>query len=693
MNYSKRVLQLMVALTAIVVMVTACKRTFDEPPYSNGTDPDLKVTHTIKQFQALYTGAAKVITDDVIIAGVVIGDDASGNIFKYIVIQDSTAGLNIQLDASSLNATYPVGRKVFIKAKGLTLGVYGGMLELGLGVSSTGYPARIPQSVIADYLVPGTTNNVVVPIELTIAELKNEYQSMLVTLKDVEVASSGLSATYADTTLTNTAVNVSLEDCNGGSLVMRTSSYANFAGTKVPQGKGNMTGIYTFYNTTGQFVVRDLTDVAAMTGTRCNGSTGSITIAALRAAYTGTDVAFTSGSVTGVIVSNANNEAAGNYRLAQEDNGAGVILYFGSAISSLTQGTKVTVNLSGGTITAYNADLELKSLIASNVASTSTGTVTPRVVTVAQILANRAAWSSTLATINNATIAIASSTSSGVTYTISDATGSLSSYVRATAGITLAAGTATSVTGYVSVYKPSTATDTTTQLGLRTQSDIVGFVAGSTGGGSTTGIALTTSGQTIDFNSIASGLPQGVTTKAGASASVLGRDTTYTATATAWNSSTFNFRNVASFNGTGITSASVAADQAAATDRALGLRQTGGVDSGAAFIFEINNTTGKTNLQMSFQLQSLDVTITRLATWRVDYATGDNPTSFTAATTTGTLTTGNSTFASNTVTASFGTALNNISSKIYIRVVALSNTTGSGSRPTTAIDNVSFSWQ
>jgi hypothetical protein len=535
------------------------------------------------------------------------------------------------------------------------------------------------------------------PIELSIADLKNEYQNMLVKLKGVEVISSSLNATWADTTLANSAVNVNIEDCNSGSLVVRTSSYAKFAGTKVAQGKGDLTGIYTFYNTTGQFVIRDVTDAAALTGTRCNGSSGGTTISTisgLRAAYAGSDVAFSSGTITGVIVSNPNNEAAGNYRLAQEDNAAGVILYTGSAISSLTQGTKVTVNLSGGTITAYNADLELKGITSSNITSTTTGSVTPRVATVAQIIANRAAWSSTLATINNATIAVGTSSGTGINYTISDATGSLTTFVRTTSGLTLAAGTATSVTGYVSVYKSSTATDTTTQLGLRTASDIVGFVAGSTGGGSTTGIALTTSGQTIDFNSLASGLPTGVTTKAGASASVLGRDTTFTGTATAWNSSTFNFRNVASnATPTSLTSASVATDQAAATDRALGLRQTGGVDSGAAFIFEINNTTGKTNLQMSFQLQSLDVSITRIATWRVDYATGDNPTSFTAATTTGTLTTGNSTWASNTVTASFGSALNNISSKIYIRVVALSNTTGSGSRPTTAIDNVSFTWQ
>lgn len=479
-NFSKRLLQLTAALVVLAVMVTACKRTFDEPPYNSG-DPDLTVTHTIKQFQALYTGSATVISDDVIIAGVVTGDDASGNIYKYIVIQDSTAGMNIQLDASSLNATYPIGRKVYIKAKGLTLGTYGGMLELGLGLSS-GYPARIPQSEMANYLVAGSTQNVVEPVELTVDQLTSSYQSMLVKLKGVEVSKYDTSKTYGDPTLVASYGYVGLLDCSADSIVIRTSSYANFTGVKAPKGHGDVTGIYTFYNSTNQFVIRDTSDLTGLTGTRCDGSTVTTpttgakvdSIAALRALYLGRDTTAT-GTITGVVVSNSSNEATGNYRIAQENNLSGIMVYTGSAVSTLVQGAKVQITVgSTDKLTAYNGELEFQPKATSSISVVSTGaTVTPRVVTVKDVINNRAKWSSTLVTLQNVTVSagVVSGTT-GYNYTISDATGSLVSFVRNAANITVTPGTATSFTGYVSLYS-TTAGDTTTQLNIRTASDIV----------------------------------------------------------------------------------------------------------------------------------------------------------------------------------------------------------------------------
>jgi hypothetical protein len=128
----------------------------------------------------------------------------------------------------------------------------------------------------------------------------------------------------------------------------------------------------------------------------------------------------------------------------------------------------------------------------------------------------------------------------------------------------------------------------------------------------------------------------------------------------------------------------------------LGVRQTSsaGYDPGAGFVFQLDNTTGKSNLKMDFLLQSLDTSsaVTRTTTWAVDYAIGDNPTSFSTVAATGTMTTGNKVFSNNAISVTFPAALNNVSQKIWIRVVALSATTGSNNRPSTAIDDVVFTW-
>ncbi|MEI2750497.1 MAG: DUF5689 domain-containing protein [Ferruginibacter sp.] len=75
---------------------------------------DLKAYHTSP-------GTFDLITDDVIISGVVVANDKSGNFYKQLFIQDSTGAMQLLLDANSLYVTYPVGRKVYIKCKGLTL--------------------------------------------------------------------------------------------------------------------------------------------------------------------------------------------------------------------------------------------------------------------------------------------------------------------------------------------------------------------------------------------------------------------------------------------------------------------------------------------------------------------------------------------------------------------------------------------
>ena len=77
----------------------------------------------------------------------------------------------------------------------------------------------------------------------------------------------------------------------------------------------------------------------------------------------------------------------------------------------------------------------------------------------------------------------------------------------------------------------------------------------------------------------------------------------------------------------------------------------------------------------------------------VDYAIGDNPISFTPVTTSPSSITTGPAFTSTPVTVNVGSALDNQNNKIWIRIVVLSASTGSGSRTSTAIDDVSFSWQ
>lgn len=203
-----------------------------------------------------------------------------------------------------------------------------------------------------------------------------------------------------------------------------------------------------------------------------------------------------------------------------------------------------------------------------------------------------------------------------------------------------------------------------------------------------TPVTLATTPYTENFDNLASGLPAGFGVYTGASATAVGTAATFAPAKAAWNATAGGFKNVAS--ATGLTATASTADQDASTNRALALRQTGSLgDPGGAFVFQAANTTGKTDFSLSFKLQSLDNSVGRTVNWTVDYATGATPTAFTSLASGST----SPTFGSNTITASFGTALDNQAGPVWIRVVALTQSTGSGSRPTSAIDDFSLSWQ
>ncbi|MFZ9388066.1 MAG: DUF5689 domain-containing protein [Chitinophagaceae bacterium] len=233
------------------------------------------------------------------------------------------------------------------------------------------------------------------------------------------------------------------------------------------------------------FLIKPLVTLFLLTGlagASCNkqpvGPTGPdplgpgdyMTFQAFRALYPGSgDFLIPNGTkrIRGIVISNNTNEASGVYRL-QDESGSGIYLYtvIGSPIYPM--GSVLEIDASGGgKLTLYNGDLELMSVPQANIVLTSGSiNITPRVATVAEIVTNKNTWASTLVKINSVTsISQASSNSTGVTYNVTDATGTLSMFVRNTSGITVNTG-GTSVTGYVSIY------NTTTQVGIRTAADI-----------------------------------------------------------------------------------------------------------------------------------------------------------------------------------------------------------------------------
>ncbi len=195
-----------------------------------------------------------------------------------------------------------------------------------------------------------------------------------------------------------------------------------------------------------------------------------------------------------------------------------------------------------------------------------------------------------------------------------------------------------------------------------------------------TQVALGSGTYVQTFDALAGGLPNGWAAYTGATATALGTAATVNLTAVSWSSTTGQWQNSAS--ATGLNSSDSTAVQAASTNRALAIRQTGGVgDPGASANFYFS-TIGQQITAISFKAQMLSVQA-RSTVWSLQYGLGAAPAAWTTLATYS----DPGAFGSTTVVASgFGTALDN-QPNVWLRVVALAGSTGSGSRDTFGIDD------
>lgn len=273
-KYLKLFIASIMVITGVIIL-NSCKKNFDNPP--SYVDPNLVANTTIKNLKALHSsGGYELITTDIIISGTVVADDKSGNFYKELYIQDASGAVSLQLDGTNLYTQFPIGRKVYIKCKGLYLSDYAGMIQIGvIDNSIPGNPALagIPSNLFDTYVVKGSLNNPVVARSVLQSQLTTNMQDTLlgtlVKLSGYEFSSGDTSRTYGDTSAAKNSINLTIKDCSNNSIIVRSSGYANFAGFKPERGNGDITAIYTKFNTTPQLIIRDTTDVK-FSGQRCS---------------------------------------------------------------------------------------------------------------------------------------------------------------------------------------------------------------------------------------------------------------------------------------------------------------------------------------------------------------------------------------------------------------------------------------
>ncbi len=254
------------------LFITGCVHDdkYNDPNLENYQCADLAKTMTLTELRAKYVSTVYTFPDNStdVVEGYVSSTDETGNIYKTIYIQDSptnpTQGFVISVDMVSTYTQYPQGSKIYVKLAGLSLGTYGGVVQLGVkDPTSTTSVLRIPEKVVPSKVFRScTVREKIVPKVMTLAQMvaaNDQYIGCLIQVNNAEFDSRVLCSNYAPNGVT---VDRRINDgTTTATRIVRNSGYASFANQILPAGNGKFVGIYSKFNTTYQMYINKVEDL------------------------------------------------------------------------------------------------------------------------------------------------------------------------------------------------------------------------------------------------------------------------------------------------------------------------------------------------------------------------------------------------------------------------------------------------
>lgn len=261
---------------AATLLMAGCMNDFDtmyndEIPYGNNAigNSNTTIAQLKTQYATIISNSYyQQITDSIIIKGVVVCNDESGNVYKQFVISDGTGAIIIGVNTTGLYASLPVGQMIVLNCKGLYVGGYGKLAQIGdLYNSSIG---RMPELTFKNHVKligsPTVEYNELTPLDITQSWLTTEHMNsslpVYAKLSGVKFDQADGKTTFAPDPNDGTTTVVSRTVKLGTTpITFRFSTYANFANDTIPTGALNITGVLTRFNNYWQFMLGTINDI------------------------------------------------------------------------------------------------------------------------------------------------------------------------------------------------------------------------------------------------------------------------------------------------------------------------------------------------------------------------------------------------------------------------------------------------
>lgn len=274
-------IKLAMCALAIGLSVTSCMDedwndpTGETSPFGNNELQETNVI-TIAELKDMYSAAlAKQndtarIKDNVQIKARVTGNDIGGNIYNQVAVDDGTGAILICVAQGGLFGYMPVGQEILVNLKDLYIGTYGYQPQIGTpytNKSGKTFPSRMNRTVWQEHfkLMGAADASKIDTVEFDLSKVKDanymkENCGKLMIAKGVKLSDADGKKTFAPEDEKDAGNGVSRTINGNSNFVVRSSTYADFAGTVMPKEKVDLIGIFTRYSSTWQILMRSDSD-------------------------------------------------------------------------------------------------------------------------------------------------------------------------------------------------------------------------------------------------------------------------------------------------------------------------------------------------------------------------------------------------------------------------------------------------
>jgi len=247
----------LLVLLFIGLSMTSCVNDDDfETPDLNVTEPDLGDGEIVSISSILGELAQSeepvvLIEDDVYVEGFVISSDEAGNFFEEIIMQDKpenpTVGMRIAVNVNPLFNKFEIGRRILVKMQGLHVGFSNGIATIGR-LGDNNRVNQIQESEIDDIVLRTPEVEEIIPLQVSVEDIDFNLRSLFIEINDVQFVRDII---LGDNRLTFAAEpddqfdgERTMESCDSGSsIVLSTSTFADFRFLDLPEGSGSIRGV------------------------------------------------------------------------------------------------------------------------------------------------------------------------------------------------------------------------------------------------------------------------------------------------------------------------------------------------------------------------------------------------------------------------------------------------------------------